>query len=175
MRILCTIVLFTALLAFPAGAQTTGVPNINDYVVDGFGSGATSCVVYNKPGGGLTTFEVFARAAGLPVVLLFSVAPPGVACPCRLCSMPMLPSPCLIPFTACGGSNQSVDAGLLPPCFLVFQTNATTPLGGAGYSINTINVPAGMVFSTQAFILDPVCLSGSLPAVASQAYTVITL
>ena len=71
-----TAALALALFAVPAAAQTTGFAGINDYTVNGFTSGSTSCNFVLVPVGSPITFTVTA-APGSPVLILFVFD-----CPC---------------------------------------------------------------------------------------------
>ena len=158
------------LVAAPAAApaQTTGVPGLSDYTVNGIGSGGTSCrSLVLAPG--RAGFAVRTAAPGQVVVLAFS------ALPCAPASLCLAGSPCPLPATACGGTtSQSVDLGLDA---LILAVRVTTPSGGGGQAQLQLNLPPGLHFSTQAAVLDPACgtsLLGFAPVLLTQAYDVRT-
>ncbi len=182
MRLSLAIGLVLGVLSAPAAAQTTGTPFINDYTVGGIASGSTSCTPVPIPGGGLVPFTVTATAPGLPVFIFASIsAVPGAVCACTPCTIPALPSPCPIPFTACGIagvlSNQSVDLPIgLPFCTLLTVAGVTvpSPAGLGGVFTAPLPLPPGLMFSTQAVIVDPFCATPSFGVVITQAYDVFT-
>jgi hypothetical protein len=180
MRRLLALVLSLGAVTAPAAAQTTGVPFINDYTVAGVASGSTSCTPVPIPGGGVVPFTVTASAPGLPVFLFATISTtPGVACLCKPCTIPASPSPCAIPFTTCGFggalSNQSVDLPLTVPfCLLLTIPGVTVPSGTGGVFTTSPLLPPGLVFSTQAIVVDPGCASASFGVVITQAYDVFT-
>ncbi len=157
-------VLLLASSAATAGAQTTGQPALNDYTINGQGSGSTSprSVVLAV---GRSGFTVSTRAPGQVVVYAFSGLPctPGAVC--------FPSSPCALPATACGGStNQSLDLLFGSPLFVV---QVSTPSGTSGVSRLALNLPPGVHFSTQAGIFDAVCgvpFFGAGSLVMTQAY-----
>ena len=182
MRTVLAIGLALGALSAPSGAQTTGVPFINDYTVAGVAPGSTSCTPVPIPGGGPVPFTVTATAPGLPVFIFASIsAVPGVVCPCTPCTVPAFLSPCPIPFTACpfGGalSNQSLDLPLgMSFCALLSVGGVTLPdpTGIGGVFTAPIPLPPGIMFSTQAIILDPGCATPTFGVVFTQAYDVFT-
>lgn len=158
-----------AALGALAPGQTTGVPFLNDYTVAGAASGSTSCTVVPIPGGGPTVFTVTCSPTAVLAVLVFS------PCPCAPGFLCVAPTPCAIPATACplaaggpGTTNQSLDlllpCGLLPP-LVVFPV--------AGVATAVLPLPPGLVFGTQAAVVDPAC-PAPLGAMLTQAYTVTT-
>jgi len=162
------------LTAGAAMAQTTGVPGINDLTVNWAGSGTTSCTSMCFPNGNVAlNFDVSAPV-GAVAVLLFSF------CPCTTCSLPGPANTCLptIPATACGGSNQSLDLDMSPPCGITVSIPVT--VNSAGTLGTTVNIPpiAGIPCTTplavQAVVIDP-CGAGLFavpgPFVMTQSYT----
>lgn len=160
-----------AALGSLAGAQTTGVPGYNDYTVNTLGSGATSCHSVSIPGGGPTLFEVSTPMPGMPVIQLFSL------CPCTPCWAPLPESPCPLPYTACGVpgtvSNQSWDIDLI--CYI---GNAAGVSGAGGIYSQILNLPPGIVFSTQAAVIDftgLTCVSAPPSWILSQSHEISTI
>ncbi len=169
--------LSTALLATAALAQTTGVPGINDYTVNGLGSGATSCSSMCFPNGGVTLNLAVSAPAGSVVLVLFNF------CPCTTCSIPAPTNSCLpsIPLTACGGSNQSLDMSMVAACGIAFTAVMTTNTAGTLSMPLTIPPIAGVpcasaVLSTQAVVLNT-CGLGLVgvpgPFVMTQSFTLL--
>jgi hypothetical protein len=164
-----------SLLAAAALAQTTGVLGINDYTVNGLGSGSTSCTTLCFPGGGLTlNLDVSAPAGAIAIVLVNF-------CPCQTCTLTGPSNACLpaIPATACGSSNQSFDMDLTAACGIAFS--AVVTLTSAGTLSLPLPIPAltgppcaAATLSTQAIVIDP-CGSGLFavpgPFVLTQSYT----
>ncbi len=145
-----------------AHAQTTGVPGFNDYIVNGTLSGSTSALTVNVPGGGPTIFEL-SSTPFTPVAFFFSL------CPASPCWFPLSPVGCPIPFTACSGTtNNSIDIDFSCPTLVMSMTT-----DAFGFASSVINLPPGMVFSTQAGVLHP-CAAPPIRVMMSQAYTVTT-
>ncbi len=169
--------LATALLAGFAATQTTGVPGINDYTINGLGSGATSCSSLCFPNGNLTLNLAVSAPAGAIAIVLFNF------CPCSTCSLagPLNTCSPSIPATACGGSNQSLDMNLTAACGIAFSAVVTTNTAGTmslPLSIPPIPGPpcASAVLSTQAVVIDP-CGLGLFavpgPFVLTQSFTLL--
>jgi hypothetical protein len=161
-----------AAIAVPALAQTTGVVGINDYTINGVGSGSTSCTAV-------------CHATPVNLSLDVSTAPNNIVvyvlsfCPCFGGFVCGGPNPCLpaIPFSACGAtSNQSFD----------LQLGCVTQILGIAVAntAGNANLPLPLPFvgpapacsiptATQAIILD-VCGVGLPflpgPFVLSQSY-----
>ncbi|MBL8729514.1 MAG: hypothetical protein JNM25_13860 [Planctomycetes bacterium] len=165
----------TQLLLTSAFAQTTGVVGINDYTINGVGSGSTSCSAMCYPNGGVTLNLDVSAPAGSVALLLFNF------CPCSPCSLAGPSNTCLpaIPATACGGSNQSLDLDMSSACGIAFTLPVTLTTAGTlsvALPIPTIpGVPcASLTLSTQAVVIDPCGLgifAAPGPFVLSQAYT----
>lgn len=170
-----------ALTAQPSGAQpapaarqgTTGVYCLNNFCIGPFDSESTSCTNADFPGGGPTFLNVECALPNLPVFIFYSSVLP--------CTGDLL---CLnfswasIPFTSCGGtSNQSLD--ILPgnAAPIVGTSQPSTVPNCSFYSL-PVNLPAGLDFSMQAVILDPVngapFGAGGLKVLVTQAYQVST-
>ncbi|MFY9341323.1 MAG: hypothetical protein WAT39_02455 [Planctomycetota bacterium] len=157
-------------------AQTTGVPGINDYTINGLGSGATSCVSLCFPNGNVTLNLAVSAPFGSFALLLFNF------CPCQTCGLPGPTNACVppIPLTACGGSNQSLDLDLTAACgpaIIQFVGPST-----AGFPFTTLTIPplpgapcTVATLSTQAAVINP-CGLGVLgvpgPFVMTQSFTV---
>lgn len=163
-----------------AVAQTTGVPGINDYTLNGLVSGSSSC-----------TQLCFATPTNLTMAV--QTVPGAIAvvvwtdCPCRGCAFPWPANTCVppIPFgtaAPCSATNQSLDFVPIPGCNILFQgflfanaaglasqTLALPPLGSSAQ-------PCALRFTTQAVVLDPCGLGGpplgAGPFVLTQAYDV---
>ncbi len=161
-----------------ATAQTTGVPGMNDYTVNGLGSGTTSCTTMCFPNGGLTLNLQVSAPPGAFAIVLFSL------CPCTTCSLPGPTNSCFptIPNTACGGTtNQSLDLNMTAACGIVFSAvMAPNSAGTPGLSM-PLTIPAftglpctNAVLATQAAVIDP-CGAGLFgvpgPFVMTQSYT----
>ncbi len=170
---------FLPLVAFlavcTAPAQTTGVVGINDYTINGLGSGSTSCTTLCFPGGGLTLTLAASAPVGSIVLVLFNF------CPCLVCSLGGPTNACLppIPATACGGSNQSLDMSLAAGCGIAFS--AVITVNSAGVLALSLPIPSftgppctNATLSTQAVVIDP-CGLGLFavpgPFVLTQSYT----
>lgn len=158
-------VLFLVLSAATARAQTTGQPGLNDYTINGQGSGGTSPRSLVLPVG-RSGFTVSTSAPGQLVVFAFSSnlpCTPGAAC--------FAPSPCPLPATACGGStNQSLDI-LFGSTVFVVQVSVAS--GGGGVSRFSAHLPPNIDFSTQVGIIDSTCgttFFGLGSVLLSQAY-----
>ncbi|MEO6597766.1 MAG: hypothetical protein ABIP94_23725 [Planctomycetota bacterium] len=171
------LLLATPLLAFPALAQVTGVPGINDLTVNGLGSGGTSCVPLCFPNGNLTLNLAVSAPPGA-IILVFANF-----CPCLTCQLPGPSNPCVpaIPATACGGSNQSFDMDLSAGCGLSFSAVMTVNSTGVlGLSLPIPPLPGPpctvATLSTQAVVIDP-CGLGLFavpgPFVLTQAFTLL--
>jgi hypothetical protein len=93
MSALCTVVFLGAV-----GAQTTGVPGINDFTVNGIGSGTTSCNLIVTPSPCVLNVNT---VPGMRVWFFFARGCPGTPG-----AMILPPTPCPNPDTA-GFSNQS--------------------------------------------------------------------
>ena len=166
-----------AILALaPALAQTTGVVGINDYTINGLGSGTTSCTSLCFPNGNVTLGLNVSAPVGSFVVVLFNF------CPCLSCYLPAPANACLpaIPPTACGGSNQSADINLTSACGIalsIVMTTNTAGTIGASLSIPPLPGPPCSVvqLSTQAVVINPCGLGVppgfSGPFVLTQAFT----
>lgn len=149
------------LLATAASAQTTGVPFVNDYTINGLGSGTTSCNPIPL-GPGLVPFTVTSDP-NLPVVYFASL------CPCSPCSLPLPSASCAIPATACFGSNQSIDLALNAACPLIAWPGVTD---GSGVCTVMLPITGTPTFSTQAVILNhPTCPS-ALGLIVTQSHQV---
>ena len=173
--------LLFALLAASAAAQVTGVPGINDYTINGFVSGSTSCTPMCFPTGGIVLNLNVSTAPGNPVLVLFS------DCPCRGCSFPWFPNTCTpaIPpafMPPCNSTtNQSIDIFLLAtPCSIVWSQFLFANAAGQANLILPVPTfttpPCTQVLSTQAVVFD-VCGTGGNPPgpgpfVMTQAYSV---
>ncbi len=162
------IVLLLGLTAGSLSAQTTGVPGINDYTINGQDSGSTSCTQVAIGGSIVSNFNI-STSSGTPVLFMFSLCPcsPGNQCvPTPTCTF--------LPMTACGGlSNQSLD--LVPTCILTSQFAISDGIGNANMNLF---IPYGLTFSTQAFVLDPTgggCAAPTFPGTFTQAYNVVTV
>ena len=136
-------------------AQTTGVPNLNDYTINGLGSGSTSCTPMGFITPTVLNFSVSTASPGAFVFLLFS---PG---PC---------TPESVTMPTCSGTTFDL---LLNPAPRLLLSGVSVPVGSSfQYDAPPITVPPvspPITFSTQAVILDPIC--GTLP-LFSQAYDV---
>ncbi len=153
-------------LAPSVASQTTGVPGLNDYTVNGHTSGSTSCQSVDLVIGSVAEFRVDTGVPGTMVAFMFSF------CPCEPCWFRMPPVGCggLIPWTACvvNPSNQSIDINLSAGCGPVA---VFLPTDGAGVATFALPIPPsalGILFSTQAAIVGNPC-SGPFPLL-TQAY-----
>ncbi|MGE3171631.1 MAG: hypothetical protein AB7O97_03335 [Planctomycetota bacterium] len=177
-RLLPVVFAVTAGLA----AQTTGVPGINDYTLNGLTSGSQSCTQLCFPSPVTLTMSV-QTVPGAFVVILWT------SCPCRGCVAPWPPNACApaIPLgtlPACSATNQSLDIFFNTGCATVFST--TLVANAAGVASLTVSVPliaAGTVpctpltsLSTQAVVFDLCGVGGPPigpgPFVLTQAYDV---
>ncbi|MEO6593895.1 MAG: hypothetical protein ABIP94_03990 [Planctomycetota bacterium] len=157
-------------------AQTTGVVGTNDYTINGNGSGGTSCVPLCFPNGGVTLNLAVSAPLGAIAIAFFNF------CPCLPCQLPGPSNACVptIPATACGGSNQSFDMDLSPPCGLPF--NFTLTVNTAGVYAASIPIPplpglpcSVVTLSTQVIIFNS-CGLGTFavpgPFILTQAFTI---
>jgi len=172
-----------ALTGARANAQVTGVPGINDYTLNGFTSGSTSCTSLCFPSPVTLTMAVHTAPGNLAIAF-------WTDCPCRGCSIPWPPNACApsIPLgsvPACSLTNQSIDFFPVPSCSILFSF--TMVANSAGFASTTISVPlinfgtvpcapTNPTFSTQAVVLD-LCGNGGVPVgpgpfVLTQAYDV---
>ncbi len=180
MKSIRSAVLLGLLLAAGARAQTTGVPGMNDYTINGLTSGSSSC-----------TQLCFASPLTLNMVVS---GPPNSAamifwtdCPCRGCAIPWPANPCVpaIPFGTllpCAATNQSLDFLPIPGCQVLFSAFVLTNTAGvAAVSLNVPLIgnsaqPCSLRFSTQAAVIDPCGVGGPPigpgPFVLTQAYDV---
>ncbi|MGE3172989.1 MAG: hypothetical protein AB7O97_10225 [Planctomycetota bacterium] len=153
-------------LSSALAAQTTGVPGINDYTINAFGSGGSSCVPLCAPAPTTLNLAV-SSVPGNPVMFVIT------DCPCRACVFPWLPNGCLpaIPpatFPPCNSTtNQSLDLFLpAPGCTILFSAFLITNAAGiASLPLNVptlSSVPCGVPLSTQAVVFD-VCGTGGNP------------
>jgi hypothetical protein len=167
-------------LAAATAAQTTGIPGLNDYTINGVVSGsATTCLpmCFTTP----TTLSL--DVSTLPTnAVLFVITD----CPCRLCAIPWTPNACLpplppAPFPPCnGGTNQSLDIFLAAPGCTILWSSFAFPnaagLASVALPIPTFSTPpCQALFSTQAIVFD-FCGTGGIPVgpgpfVLTQAYT----
>ncbi|MBL8735016.1 MAG: hypothetical protein JNL12_01185 [Planctomycetes bacterium] len=162
------------LTAGAAVAQTTGVPGMNDLTVNWAGSGSTSCTSMCFPGGNVTLNLDVSAPPGATAFLLLSF------CPCTTCSLPGPANGCFptIPATACGGSNQSLDLDMSPPCGIVavvpVAVNSAGTLGTQVPIPPLAGPPCTTALAIQAVVIDP-CGAGVFampgPFVLTQAYT----
>ncbi|MEM7202273.1 MAG: hypothetical protein AAF628_18530 [Planctomycetota bacterium] len=151
-RLLWTAGFVAALAAAPAAQGTTGIPGVNDYLVAGGTSGASSCTVRFPVGPGAVPFVV-STAPLAPVVFLFNVGP---GCPCRPCFFPWAPSAgCgMAPLGCFPPSNQALELdSTLSGCSLVVLTAVADAAGTA--AITVVLPPGPYRFSTQAALLHP--------------------
>jgi hypothetical protein len=155
--------------------QTTGVPGINDYTINGSAcSGSPSCTSCCFATPVALNCSVSAPTGSICVVV-WSFCPcfPGFSCgPTNFC-VPAIPS------TACGSStNQSLD--LVLGCVMTPFVGVTNTAGLASVVVNI--PPLGPAppcsigpLSTQAVVIDP-CGAGASPFlgpfVLTQAYSV---
>jgi hypothetical protein len=166
---------FAALATMALGlAQTTGVPGINDYTINGVGSGSTSCTTqcFNTP---VNLSLDVSTAPGNFVIYVWSF------CPCFGGFVCGGPNACLpaIPFSACGSTtNQSLDLqlGCVLTTFGPVQAN-TAGLANLVLPFPTLSLPpCSFPMATQAVILD-LCGAGISilpgPFVFSQSYNVL--
>ena len=169
--------LAASLAMAPALSQTTGVVGINDYTINGQGSGGTSCVSLCFPNGNLVLNLSLSAPLGTIAIAFMNL------CPCLPCQLPAPGNACLppIPLTACGLSNQSWDMDLSPPCGIPFSVTMVATSAGlyqAAVPIPTLPGPpcSGVwQLSTQAIVFNG-CGLGLFavpgPFVVSQAFTV---
>jgi hypothetical protein len=160
-------------LAGALGAQTTGVPCLNDYEINttagGGLSGSTSCTTLLMPGGGLGVAEIQGSATAA-IVLVF-VKPT----PCAAGTLCLPPTTCGAPFTACSAfTNLSYDLTLPVPA--PFFICPMMPIPGTICSECRIpvNLPPSINFSTQAVIIDFSCGTTPFFLLPTQAYNVST-
>lgn len=140
----------TAVLAMVLGglvpAQTLGIPCCNDYTINAFGSGTTSCTLYVNPPASPLVFSVNTFATGTAVYYAFS-------CQCMVNSLV---------FPGCCGAINSVDIDL--SCLLVPLVGPFIPtVNSAGCATHSLTVgfcPPFFTFTTQALIIDPTCPVG---------------
>lgn len=170
-RVLSSLLLSAAL----ATAQTTGVPGINDYTINGSAcSGSPSCTTCCFATPASLNCSV-STAPGNFVIIVWSF------CPCSAGFVCGPPNACLppIPLSACGStSNQSFDM-MLGCVMTTFWASANTA-GVASFTLNIPNLgPAAPCsigpLSTQALVLDTCGLGTPLfpgPFVLTQAYDV---
>lgn len=143
--------------AVTAGAQTTGVICCNDYTINGFGSGSTSCTTYVNPPNTPMVLNVSAGIASPLVIFGFSL------CPC-------FPGYAVIP--SCCAPVNSLDLDLSCP---IFTWNVIPVPHPALCNVATLAIgscPPGISFATQALVIDPACPAG---AQFTQAYDVLCL
>jgi len=173
------LLLSTALIR-PAPAQVTGVPGINDYTINGLGSGGTSCIPLCIPSPTTLTLVVN-TVPGNAVIVFFS------DCPCRGCSFPWLPNACVPPIPPalappCSGlTNQSIDIFFgVPGCTIVFSQFLFANAAGVASLVLPVppfgSVPCSALFSTQSLVFDLCGTGGSPPGpgpfVLTQAYSI---
>lgn len=160
-----------ALLGGVSAAQTTGAIGFNDYTIGGFGSTETSGTpetTLSFEDGGLVEFQVSAPKSGMPVMLLFRT------CVGNTCWFPWInDSTCpLVPGVCGGNSNQSIDLDPTCPGVDVFLET-----GNFGLLTFEIDLPADILFSTQAIVLDPslsTCVANPNGFIFTQAFEVST-
>lgn len=158
MRSLTPTSIATLVLALNVAAQTTGIPCCNDYTINGFGSGTTSCTKYINPAGSNLFFGVDTVPTATSVLFVFSTSP---------CT----PGSIVLP--GCCGLIQSIDLNLSST--LIFVTAPVITAPGVPCARSFFNVPfcpSGFVFSTQAAVIDPFCPGGIR---LTQAYDVCCL
>lgn len=141
MRTTITTLAFLALA--PLGlAQVTGVPGLNDYTINGQGSGSTSCTKVDLPS--LGTNILILSVSGppnTPVILAFS------ACPCSPGFFNLGLAACTPP-----SAIQSIDLNLFWPLItLDFWTD------GFGNLTLVVPCPPNVTFATQAAVFDVTC------------------
>lgn len=164
-----------SLLAATQGV--VGVPLLNDFSVNGVNS-PVSCTEVLAPGGGSIPFVIRGSEPELAVAIMFSY---GDGC-CLPCWIPANPLGCPIPNGGClvAGlpTNQSLDIVNVAPCFFapIWHGNLLPdPAGGpTGWIEVSFDFMPGLVFGTQALIVDPACESSLSGMLMSQAYRVIT-
>ena len=124
-------------------AQTPGVAGVNDYWVTPNGTpGGSSC----KPLTLVTPLTMnlnFSCAAGTPFVVAFAT------CPCVPCwNVPAMgTSTCLPPpSSACPGSNQFLEVGVIAPCSIFF-------IGGVANAAGFANIPIPVPLANPPFLL----------------------
>jgi hypothetical protein len=177
MRSLLLASLAAVFLAAATGAQTTGVPCINDYTINGGVSGSTSCTPISVPGGGVLSLKVSTSPTAIAVIFVFRTGSGACVAP-TLCLPPVLSPLCPVPFTACAATtNQSIDIGIPftivpgPLCLTIPDTS----MPGCRACFLSVPVPAGISFGTQAAVIDPLCFSlFGLDLMVTQAYQVST-
>lgn len=175
------------LLATVCGAQTTGIPGLNNFTMTcaGCGTGGyVSCFGagnFGGPGGvsGSTSCTplYFDVAAGGTFTLMVTTLPGATvqffynSCPCSLCNVPLSPI-CGLPLTSCGfTTNQSVDLNLGCGVTLLGSGSVNTA-GFFGLSITVPPLPPStcITLSIQAAIFGGPACSG--PVIVTQAYRV---
>ena len=142
-----TAALALALFAAPATAQTTGMPGMNDYTVNGALSGATSCITPVVPLFVPLTFTV-STLPGFPVAILFNFCPGPLGGPSCLAGFaPFVP--CFLPPI----NSLDITYGVAP-CVGIPVFGVADPLGFFTIMLPPCGIP-GYEFSTQAVIFVP--------------------
>lgn len=157
MRRLLGVSLLVALLSSPSLAQTTGIPGINDFTVNGFVSGSTSCTLVVQVGQPIT-FNINTVPGALSVIVLNT-------CPCAAGLLPLAP-------IGCQGAllNQSIDLDIFgwtgALCLTLQFPGTANTAGNFGFTMPPC--PNPFRFSAQGVILIPGCA----PFVMTQAYDI---
>ncbi len=158
---IATLAALTLSLSLGLAAQTTGIPCCNDYTINGFGSGTTSCTPYFNPPLSPLVFAVETTPTATSVFFAF-------ACQCL---------PGSVVFPGCCGTLVSIDIDLSclfgAPIGPFPVTSAPNVCGTPGTASWTVPFcPPLTRFATQALVLDPNCSSGFY---VTQAYDVTCL
>jgi hypothetical protein len=143
-----------AVLCSAAVAQPTGIPNFNDYTINGSTSGSTSCTFLPFTTPTVLNFQVSTSGPGNAAFILISAGP------CSPNSIPTL--------ATCQGTTFDLATGF---GISILFAGPTTPAGTFNALLPLPPLPS-IRFSTQAVIIDPAC--GGLP-LFSQAYQVSLL
>lgn len=152
-------------LAVSAAAQavgvsgTIGVPGVNDYIVDGAGSGSSSCAIgpVALPPGSLVPLSVTTLKAGISVVFVINLSP-------------LLCIPEILPLAPCGPIPTTfldIDPG---GPFISFA--AVTDLSGTATFLLATPPALGLTVATQALMIVPATAPCPGPFVATQAYEI---
>lgn len=167
-RAALTVLVFAA----AAAAQgTTGVVGVNDFTINGFVSGSTSCTPVSLVCPTTISFAV-SCAPFAPVAIYLS------PCPCFADWACLGSTTCPIPMTACGNTqNQSVDLNLTcAPTELAF--GFADALGNFSLAVSVppslCGLGASFSFAAQAVVLDGACFNPVMPfhLLLTQAYDV---
>ena len=137
----CTLLVALAFALAPClFAQTTGVPGLNDYTINGMGSGASSCNAVSVSVPGLITFLIDTSAPAQTVYLFISF---------QACAAGSGPS-----LNSCQGT--TLDLALTPtPLLLGVGLSGSSRLYGLSFSLPPFSSPVR--FSTQGLIVDSGC------------------